>query len=61
MIKQEKYWWTPCNGTRWKGNLGKLNVPLGCDLYKVHRSVGQFHLNEQFSIIEDRSSIRCLN
>ena len=42
-----------CNGTKWKGNLGKLNVPLGCDFYTVHRSLGQFHLNEQFIIIED--------
>ena len=41
--------------TKWnlRGNLGKLNVPIGCDFYTVHRSVGQFHLNEQLIIIED--------
>ena len=28
-------------------------MPLCCDLCAVHRSVRQFHLNEQFKIIED--------
>ena len=28
-------------------------MPLCCDLCAVHRSVRQFHLNEQFNIIED--------
>ena len=31
----------------------QIKRALGCDLYTVHRSVGQFHLNEQFIIIED--------
>ena len=28
-------------------------MPLCCDLCAVHRSVRQFHLNEQLKIIED--------
>ena len=36
-------------------------MPLCCDLCAVHRSVRQFHLNEQFKIIEDTAINQIFN